>query len=125
MVSDFVSTPLRRPSIKRAAQSPLPRGTLSCYTHPMIGPWKRFKSKADSRPAFGVQHPARDAGFSLIEMLITLALLLIMVTMFWGFGSRSHQEEQKKACQKNLQKIHVALEIFANDNGGGFPVSSN
>ena len=61
-------------------------------------------------------------GFSLIEMLITLALLLIMVVMWHGFGSRSNQERQKKACQKNLLTTYVALEIFANEHDGRFPL---
>ena len=60
-------------------------------------------------------------GFSLVELLITLALLLVLTTMYWGFSSRSHQEQQKKACAQNLQKIYVALEIFANEHTNGFP----
>ena len=55
-------------------------------------------------------------------MLITLAIVLVMMTMMYGFSSRSNQMEQKKACQKNLQLIYVALEIFANDHNGVFPV---
>jgi len=54
-------------------------------------------------------------------MLITLALILIMFVMLYGFGSKGHQQQQKKACQKNLQKVYVALEIFANDHEGLFP----
>ena len=44
--------------------------------------------------------------------------------MFWGFGSQSNQEKQKIACQKNLQKIFVAMQIYANDSKGNFPVVS-
>lgn len=61
-------------------------------------------------------------GFSLIELLVTLALLIVMVVMMHGFGSKSHQARQKKACQKNLQTIFIALEIFANEHEGQFPV---
>lgn len=55
-------------------------------------------------------------------MLITLVLMIIMFVMLYGFGSRNHQEQQKKTCQKNLQKVYVALEIFANDHNEIFPV---
>lgn len=72
----------------------------------------------------GVRNSQAEAGFSLIEMLITLVLLIIMVTMLYGFGSSSHQKQQKKSCQKNLQKIYVALEIFANEHDGLFPMLS-
>jgi prepilin-type N-terminal cleavage/methylation domain-containing protein len=64
----------------------------------------------------------RTQGFSLVELLIVLALLLIMTTMYWGFGSRSNQRTQQKACQKNLQKLYIALEIYANDSAKQFPV---
>jgi prepilin-type processing-associated H-X9-DG protein len=55
-------------------------------------------------------------------MLVVLALLLIMVATFWSSGSRTRQEQLKKACQKNLQAIYVGLEIYANDHDGAFPV---
>jgi|ERR1017187_2353707 prepilin-type processing-associated H-X9-DG protein len=64
--------------------------------------------------------PAR-AGFSMIELLVTFALLLILTSMMWGFGSASHQQQQKKLCQQNLSKIYLAMEIYANDNAGKFP----
>ncbi len=71
--------------------------------------------------------PARRhvAAFTLIEMLITLALILILFVMMYGFGSRNHQQQQKLVCQKNLTTIHVALEIFANEHDGAFPVKTD
>jgi prepilin-type N-terminal cleavage/methylation domain-containing protein len=65
--------------------------------------------------------PAARRGFSLMEMLISLALMIIMATMLWGFGSVSRQRAQQKACQQNLSKIYVALQIYANDSAGKFP----
>jgi hypothetical protein len=62
-----------------------------------------------------------QAAFTLIEMLISMVLMIIMFTMLWGFGSPSHQREQKKRCQQNLQRLYLALEIYANDNHGDFP----
>jgi prepilin-type N-terminal cleavage/methylation domain-containing protein/prepilin-type processing-associated H-X9-DG protein len=60
-------------------------------------------------------------GFSLVELLIVLALMIILTTMLWGFGSASHQHAEQKACQQNLSKIYVALQIYANDFGGRLP----
>lgn len=67
----------------------------------------------------------RVGGFSLIEMLITLAIILVLFTMMYGFGSRSHQMTQKKKCRANLQKMYVSLQIYANENSGTFPVVTN
>ncbi len=62
------------------------------------------------------------AAFTLVEMLVTLALLLIMFVLLYGFGSHSHQQQMKQACQKNLLRAYVGLEIFAREHDGLFPV---
>lgn len=62
---------------------------------------------------------ARSA-FSLIELLIVAALLLVLTTLYWG-SMASGRESQKKACQQNLQKIYIALQIYAGDYAGKFP----
>ena len=66
-------------------------------------------------------NPARLA-FSLIELLITIALLAVISTMMYGFSSRNYQREQQKRCQNNLQKIYIALQIYANEYHGKYPV---
>ncbi|MFZ1072898.1 MAG: prepilin-type N-terminal cleavage/methylation domain-containing protein [Verrucomicrobiia bacterium] len=71
-----------------------------------------------------VRYPAQT-GFSLVELLITLTLMLIMTTMMWGFGSANRQRAEKKACQQNLSKIYLAMQIYANDYAGRFPEDTN
>src|SRR5690349_3467533 len=72
-----------------------------------------------------IANPVRAEGFSLIEMLISLAIILILFTMMYGFGSRSNQMNQKKKCQSNLQKMYIALQIYSNDSHGKFPIVTN
>jgi len=64
-------------------------------------------------------------GYSLIELLITFALMLILTVMMFGFGSASRQRSQKKLCADNLQKIYLALQIYANDFKGALPQDTN
>lgn len=78
--------------------------------HPI--PSRGFHSNC-ARPAHGA--------FTLVELLITMALLIVMSVLLWGFGSPSHQQQQKIRCSANLQKIHLALEIYSKDCGGDFP----
>jgi prepilin-type N-terminal cleavage/methylation domain-containing protein len=66
-----------------------------------------------------------QTGFSLVELLITLALMVIMTTMMWGFGSANRQRAEKKACQQNLSKIYLAMQIYSNDYAGKFPENTN
>lgn len=63
--------------------------------------------------------------FSLLELLITMALILIMFVMLYGHSSGSHQRRQKQACQQNLQTIYVALQIYGNDHDGLFPARTD
>ena len=65
------------------------------------------------------------AGFTLVEMLVTLALMCIMAVMLYGFGSARHQRTQKELCHDNLQKIYLAMQIYANDFGGKLPLNTN
>lgn len=60
--------------------------------------------------------------FSLIELLITVAIILILATAYYGPNNRNRQESLKRACEKNLEKIYVSMEIYANEHGGAFPV---
>ncbi len=65
---------------------------------------------------------ATRAAFSLIELLCVMAILIILTTLYWGSGSGDRQRAQKAACQKNLLNIYVAMQIYANENTGLFPV---
>lgn len=81
--------------------------------------------KSSRRCAAATENRIRTAGFSLVELLVTLAILLILATMMYGFGSRSNQMAQKKKCQANLLKMYVALQIYSNDSAGKCPLATN
>ncbi len=64
-------------------------------------------------------------GFSLLELLLVVAILALLTTLYWSPNSGSRQRALQAACQRNLQKLGVGLQIYAVDNGGRFPVLSN
>jgi prepilin-type N-terminal cleavage/methylation domain-containing protein len=66
-----------------------------------------------------------DGGFSLLELLVVMALLLVLVTLFWSSSSSSRRQQAQAACRANLQKIFVALQIYANDSAGKLPGTSS
>jgi prepilin-type N-terminal cleavage/methylation domain-containing protein len=64
-----------------------------------------------------------SAGFSMIELLAVMAILLLVFVLYWGPStSRNREREAQMNCQTHLQKIYMAMEIFANDHAGSFPV---
>jgi prepilin-type N-terminal cleavage/methylation domain-containing protein/prepilin-type processing-associated H-X9-DG protein len=69
--------------------------------------------------------PSAAQAFSLIEMMITLAMMLVMAVMLYGFASGRHQRTQKQLCGDNLQKIYLSLQIYANDFRGALPLNPN
>ena len=56
-------------------------------------------------------------------MLITLVLITIMFIMLYGRGASGQAAARKRKCQKNLQDMYVAMQIFANDRDGLLPVA--
>jgi prepilin-type N-terminal cleavage/methylation domain-containing protein len=64
-------------------------------------------------------------GFSLVELLVTLAILLIIVAIMTGRGSRSRQQRDLAHCEKNLQQIFSALSVYSSDNEEKYPFVAN
>ena len=67
--------------------------------------------------------PANGA-FSLIELLVVLAILVILTTMYWNHGP-SKRDIDIGSCRQNLEKIYLAMQIYAHDNADRYPVSTN
>ncbi|HWD19141.1 MAG TPA: type II secretion system protein [Verrucomicrobiae bacterium] len=61
------------------------------------------------------------AGFSLIELLCTLAVMVILTVLVMGRGSPSAQKRARLACKSNLEKIGLALSLYSSDNRGAYP----
>jgi hypothetical protein len=45
--------------------------------------------------------------------------------MMYGFASGRHQRTQKQLCADNLQKIYLALQVYAGDFRSALPVNTN
>ncbi len=62
-----------------------------------------------------------NLGFSLIELLVVAAILIILTTMYWGSDSRNRRRAREAACEANLQKIYMAMDIYSKEQRGSFP----
>jgi prepilin-type N-terminal cleavage/methylation domain-containing protein len=64
----------------------------------------------------------RQSGFSLLELLVVVTILLILTVMLDSRFSTSRQQRAFAGCRANLQKMYLALSLYASDNQGVFPV---
>ena len=74
-----------------------------------------FVSRSNTRPA-------DRFGFSLLELLLTVVIILILTTLYWSPNRASRQRTLQSACQNNLHKLYIAMNIYATDHAGNFPV---
>jgi prepilin-type N-terminal cleavage/methylation domain-containing protein/prepilin-type processing-associated H-X9-DG protein len=66
------------------------------------------------------------AGFALMELLVVAAILLLLLVLYWGPStSKNRQREAQKECQDHLQKIYMAMNIYATDHAGKFPEAAD
>jgi prepilin-type N-terminal cleavage/methylation domain-containing protein len=63
-------------------------------------------------------------GFSLVELLVVMVILLILTVMLDSQFTASHRQRAAAGCRANLQKIYLALSLYANDNHGDFPLQN-
>lgn len=68
-----------------------------------------------ARPPISPFRPAR--GFSLLELLITLAVIAAMSGILFPAFSKAHDMARKLMCQNNMRSLYFALQSFAEDSG--------
>lgn len=73
----------------------------------------------------GEQWPAAKPGgygaFSLVELLVVVAIILIVYVMYLSPSAKSYQRSKQAACRGNLQFIYVALQTYAAENHANYP----
>lgn len=67
---------------------------------------------------------SRRQAFTLIELLIVIAIIAILAALLLPVLARSKSKALKIACASNLKQWGVALAMYGNDNGTFFPDNS-
>jgi len=60
----------------------------------------------------------KKRAFTLVELMIVIAVIAVLVTIIMPKLGTSRTKSQLAACKSNLRHIAIALELYANDNGG-------
>lgn len=67
----------------------------------------------------------RNRGFTVIELLVVVAIIAILAGIVVPVFSAVKQKVQQATCVNNMRQLFLAIEQYANDNNGLLPRSSN
>lgn len=65
---------------------------------------------------------ARNRGFTVIELLVVLAIILILIGITMPAVSRIRANSLMTACMNNLRQIATVTQIYCDDNNGRLPL---
>lgn len=66
----------------------------------------------------------KRAGFTLIELMIVIAIIAILAAILVPNFLKARAQGQLTACKSNLKNMATALEMYASDFGGRYPNTS-
>lgn len=67
----------------------------------------------------------RRGGFTLIELMIVIAIIAILAAILVPNFIRARAQGQLTACKSNLKNIGTALEMYSTDWSGKYPATGN
>ena len=65
----------------------------------------------------------RKKGFTLIELMIVIAIIAILAAILVPNFMRARASGQLTACESNIKNEGTALEMYATDNVGRYPTA--
>jgi general secretion pathway protein G len=80
--------------------------------------------------AFEPRNESGEEGFTLIEMMVVVAIIAILVAILVPNFIRARAQAQTAACEANLKEIATALELYQTDHeqyptGNNTPVTTS
>lgn len=70
------------------------------------------------------KHASLRRGFSLIEMLVVLSLVLFLGAILFPAFSVARQNGQRLSCASNLRQLGLAFKQYREDFDGGMPITA-
>lgn len=61
--------------------------------------------------------------FTLVEMLVVIAIIGILAALLMPSLQKALEDARSSACANNLKQVHIALNLYNDDNAGWIPSS--
>ena len=66
----------------------------------------------------------RTGGFTLLELLIVIAIIAILAAMLFPTLNRANESGRRSHCMNNLRQIGLAIQLYRQDNNERPPSTS-
>src|SRR4051812_18234684 len=63
----------------------------------------------------------RHHGFTLVELLVTIGIIAILMSMLMPALSRAKQKANKIECMNNVRQLGLSATLYAGDHDGEYP----
>ena len=74
-------------------------------------------------PVRGIKKQTQRAAFTLIELLIVVAILAVLSALLFPVFARARSAAQRSTCQSNLKQLSAAFDLYLTDWDGTYPNS--
>jgi prepilin-type N-terminal cleavage/methylation domain-containing protein/prepilin-type processing-associated H-X9-DG protein len=66
---------------------------------------------------------SRFRGFTLIELLVVVTIIGLLLAIMVPTMKVARAQSREVSCRSNMHQLHVALDVYANEQGGWFPLT--